>query len=124
MASNMSAYLANKILDHVFKATTYTAPTNTYIGLSVNGSAEISGNGYARTVQASSAAASSANTTSAAVTFPTPTASWGAVAYAAEFDAASAGNQLTSWKALTGGAVTVNAWDTFRFAAGDIDRTA
>jgi hypothetical protein len=122
MASDATDYLANKLLDHIYGGSAYTQPT-VYIGLSTNGSTEISGNGYARVEQSSSAAGSGANTSDADLVWPTPTASWGSVAYAAEFDAATSGNQLTGWKTLTGGPFTVAAWDTFSIPAGDIDRT-
>ena len=119
---DLSDFLANELLDHVLRNASYTAPSAIYLGLSTNGSSEISGNGYARVACTFDVAATSATTSSAAVTFGVPTASWGTISHCALFDALSSGNRLTDWKALTA-SKTVAAWDTLTFAAGDIDWT-
>lgn len=139
----MTDYLENKIVDHLFRATAYTAPTNLYVGLLTaapsdsGGGTEVSGNAYAR-VQITSATtawnATQGGTTGAssgtggqtanagAITFPSPTPSgWGTVTHFAIFDASSTGNMLF-WGALTA-SKTVNAGDTVSFAAGALTVT-
>lgn len=134
----LSDYLENKILDHVLRATAYTAPATVYVGLltaapnDTGGGTEVSGNAYARVAITSGTAAwnnTQGNTTgastgtdgtienAAAVTFPTPTpAGWGTVTHFAVYDAATAGN-LLFYAALTT-SKTINAGDAVSFAAG------
>ena len=90
----MSDYLENKLIDHIFRATAFTAPATIYIGLhtaapsDTGGGTEVSGNAYARVAvvsgttawnatQGGTAGASSGTdgTTenASAITFPTPT---------------------------------------------------
>lgn len=112
----MSDYLENKLVDHVFRATAYTAPATIYIGLGTAACSdssvgtEVTGGSYARvavtsnttnwagTQSAGSTAVSSGTggTTSnnGAITFPAPTANWGSVTHVIFMDASSGGNLL------------------------------
>jgi hypothetical protein len=133
----LSDVLENKLIDHVFRAVSYTAPTGLYIALFTaapsdsGGGTEVTGGSYARVNLAPSttnwaatnAAGSTANpsagtsgTTSnnVAITFATATASWGTVTHVGIFDASTAGN-LLAWGALTSSQV-VNTGGTFSFA--------
>ena len=101
-----SDYLEDKILNHVLRNTAYTQPATVYAGLftaapsDTGGGTEVSGNNYARTAitfGAPSPSGTCAN--SGAVTFPTPSGSWGACTHFGVFDASSAGN-LLYWAAL------------------------
>lgn len=134
----LSDYLENKILDHILRATAFTAPVTTYVGLltaapnDTGGGTEVTGNAYARVAITSGTAAwnnTQGNTTGAStgtdgtienaavVTFPTPTpAGWGTVTHFAVYDAATAGNMLF-YGALTASKV-INAGDAVSFAAG------
>ncbi len=123
MASAATAYLANKLLDHTFRNTAYTQPSAVYLGLSTNGSSEISGGAYVRKAVTNGAASGSAMTNSAKVTFTQATASWGTISHAAYFDAESSGNQLTAWTALAVSR-TVSLADILEVAIGDADLTA
>lgn len=118
----MSDYLENKLIDHVLRATAYTAPATTYVALftanpsDTGGGIEVTGGSYARvavtsgttqwagTQSAGSTTASSGTggTTSnnASITFPAPTANWGTVTGMGVFDASTAGNLLV-YVALT-----------------------
>lgn len=130
----LSRFSHRELLDHMF-GTSYTAPTNIYVGLSSTtptstgtNVTEPSGGSYARVSTSSSdwAAASNADptlvTNSNAITFPTATADWVAgsnLTHMVAYDASSAGNmigyaQLATAKPVTNG-------DTAEFAAGDID---
>ena len=133
----LSDYLENKILDHILRATAFTAPASVHVGLltaapsDTGGGVEVSGGGYARVAVTSGTAAwnnTQGNTTGAStgadgtienaavVTFPTPTAGWGTVTHFAVYDAATAGN-LLFYAALTT-AKTINTGDAVSFAAG------
>jgi len=124
---SFSNYLENKILDHVFNISSFSAPSNIYIGLSTvdpgesaGTLAEPSGNNYAR-VQMNSWETSSGGTTSnsAAVTFPTSAGNWGTISYVCIFDALSGGNMLAYGTMDTNKTVTIG--DTIQFAIGDIN---
>jgi hypothetical protein len=142
--SAMSDYLENKLVDHIFRGQTFTAPANTYVALftaapaDAGGGTEVSGNGYARVTVASSLAnwagtqsagstvASSgtggATSNNAAITFPTPTgAGWGTVTHFGIFDASTSGNLLFHG-ALTA-SKTINAGDTVSYAAAQLATT-
>ena len=102
----LSTYAELKILDLLFKNTSYTSP-NAYIGAftsdptdSASGT-EVSGSGYARvqidnkTSSATSGADNSSITNSSAITFPAADGgAWGTITHIGIFDAASSGNLL------------------------------
>lgn len=121
---SFSNYLENKVLGHVFGATPYTAPTTLYVGLftsnpgETGAGTEVSGGSYARQTIAFTVTGSQASNT-AAVEFPTATASWGTVTYAAVFDASTGGNML-DYGALTT-SKTIASGDVLRIPAGDYD---
>jgi hypothetical protein len=136
----MSDYLENKIIDQVFRGQAYTFPTTLYVGLytaapsDTGGGTEVTGNAYARASVAASlanfagtqgagttvASSGTTGTTSnnGSITFPTPTASWGAVTSFGIFDAASAGN-LLFYGTLTI-TKTINQGDTVTFPAASL----
>lgn len=124
MAGSFSDYLEDKVLKHVFTNTTYTPATTLYVALytvaptDAGGGTEVSGGSYARQSAAFTVSGSSptqaANT--AAIEYPTASASWGTIVAAAVFDASSAGNML-AWADLTNNK-TISSGDVFRFPAG------
>lgn len=95
-----TAYLQNKILDHITGRTTFTKPTNTFIGLmtaepnhsGTTGFNEVSGGSYARQQAAWNAAANGTTETTDIETFPSMPAT--TVKYWGIFDAATNGNLL------------------------------
>ena len=99
-----TVFTDNALLSAKLGKTNYTAPANVYFGLSTTtpstagtGVTEPSGGAYARVaVPGSSWNAPSAGsaTNSAAITFPTASASWGTVTYVVAYDAITAGNLL------------------------------
>ncbi len=121
---SFSNYLENKVLLHVFGATAYTAPATLYVGLYTsdpgegNTGTEVSGGSYARQTIAFTVTDNQASNT-AAVEFPTASASWGTVTYAAIFDASTSGNML-AYGALTT-SKTIASGDVLRIPAGDFD---
>lgn len=131
----MSDYLETRVLDHTLGVAEYVySAGGMYLALFGTASStalleagtltgEIAVGAYARTAVTYTAASSPGGTTSntADVTFPTATADWGIVRYAAVMDASTAGNvlyygQLSADKDVTNG-------DTFKFNLGDFDIT-
>lgn len=133
----LSDYLENKLIDHLLRATAYTAPATTYVALLTaapsdsGGGTEVSGGGYARASVASGTSAWTATqggtsgassgtggTTSNAATinFATPSAGWGTVTHFGVYDASTGGN-LLFYGALTASKV-INSGDSVSFAAG------
>lgn len=121
---SFSNYLENKVLLHVFGATAYTAPTTLYVALfttdpgEAGTGTEVSGGSYARQTIAFTVVDSLASNT-AAVEFPTATASWGTITHAAVYDAVSGGNLLASGALTT--SKTIASGDVLRIPAGDFD---
>jgi hypothetical protein len=131
----MTDYLENKLIDELFRGQAYTFPAGLHVGLltaapsDTGGGTEVSGNAYARqnlapsltnwagTQGATTTTASTGNsgTTSnnVAITFPTPTASWGTVTHFGVWDASTSGNLLV-YGALNI-AKTINQGDTVTF---------
>ena len=131
----MSDYLENKLIDFLLRGQTYTAPTGLYVGLltaapsDTGGGTEVSGNAYARqnlapsltnwsgTQAAASTTASSGtsgtSSNNVAITFPTPSASWGTVTAFGVYDAVTGGNLLFYGNLNI--AKTINQGDTVTF---------
>ena len=128
--AGFSDYLEDKVLDHVFGGTAYTAPSTLYVALytaapsDTGGGTEVSGGSYARKSMPDMTVSGTSPTTAtngAAVEFVTATGSWGTVSHVGVFDALTSGN-LLGWAALTA-SKTVSSGDVFRFDAGDLDIT-
>lgn len=132
--SQMSNYLENKLVDHIFRATSFTAPAALYVSLhtadplDTGAGTEVSGNAYARAqlnpstsnwanTQNSGTSASSGTggqtSNKAIITFTTPTASWGTVTHFAVWDASTTGNMIC-YGALTV-SKTINTSDVVTF---------
>ena len=127
-AGAMSDYLANVILDFIFRNQAFAAPnlhvalTTATVADSNTGStiSEPAGNAYARVDFADwQVAAAGALQNNTSITFPTPTGSWGSIVATAICDALSVGNVLFYDNAIVDQAV--GNGDTVRFNAGDFD---
>lgn len=123
---SFSNYLETELLDHVFAGNAYTSPTTVYVGLFTSNPAEdgsgteVSGGSYVRKAGSFSVSGNTATTT-AAIEFPTATASWGTITHIGIYDASSAGN-LLAYAALTA-SKAIASGDVFRIPTGDIDIT-
>lgn len=139
-AVSMSDYLENKLTDHVFRGTPYTAPATIFIALFTTActdaapGTEVTGGSYARgslatglttwagTQSAGSTIASTGTggTTSnnSAIVFVTPTAGWGTVTHIGMMDALTVGNMLIC-TALTV-SKTINIGDAVSFPAASL----
>src|SRR3990167_6609668 len=140
--ANFTDYAENKLIDHLFRAATFTKPTTLYIALftaaptDAGGGTEVTGGSYARqalnpsdtnwyATQGGTTGASSgtggATSNALEVSFQQATANWGTIVAAAIFDASTSGNMLF-WGNLASSKI-INSGDQFRIAAGDFDVT-
>lgn len=124
--SSFSDYLENALLNHVFRNTSLTSPTTTYLALytvspsDAGGGTEVSGSGYARQAITFGAPSGGAISNTGAVSFTASGGNFGTVVAVGIFDALTTGN-LLAWDAIT--SATVNNGDTIQFPIGDIDIT-
>lgn len=128
MAGTFGDYLENKLLDHVFGATSYSAPANLHFGLSStdplddgSGKTEPSGGSYARVSMTNNAtnfpaASGGSKSNGTAITFPTASASWGALGYFIVMDQGSGGNYLGGGSLSA--SKTIDSGDTAQWAIG------
>lgn len=118
----------NKVLTWTFTADAVTRPTAWYLALFTTDPAEdasgtevsTSGTAYARQTVAFTVTGNTA-TNSAAVEFPTATASYGTVTHVAVFDAVTAGNMI-AYAALSS-SKSIDTGDVLRVNASDLDIT-
>ncbi len=114
--SKASDYLENKLIDHIFRGRSFTAPAALWVSLhtadptDTAGGAEVSGNNYGRaqlnpsdtnwaatqggTPAAASSGTGGATSNKGVITFPTPSASWRTVTHFGIWDASTSGNLL------------------------------
>lgn len=124
-----STYLSDKMLNWLKGTAFGTAPTTVYVALLTTnpsaddgtGAVEVSGGSYARVAITTSSGFSALSGTNprqisngGVVTFPTPSANWGAVIGVAVYDASTAGN-LLYWNSIT--SQTVNSGVVASFSA-------
>ena len=141
--SAMSDYLENKMVDQLFRGQTAPTTSTLYVALLTSapsdsgGGTEVSGGSYARVAVTSSltnwagtqeigsttasSGTSGQTSNNIAITFPTPSATWGTATHFGIYDNASSGN-LLFYGALTI-AKTINQSDTVTFPAGSLTVT-
>ncbi|REK68007.1 MAG: hypothetical protein C6P35_03290 [Cohnella sp.] len=128
MALAVSNYLANALLNQVFRNTAYTRPTTVYVALytsnptAADTGTEVSGGGYARQA-VTFGAPTSVNgkqtiSNSAVITFPTATAPWGTITHVGIRDAATGGNLL--YYGAVDNPRSILANDIFKFLANSL----
>lgn len=137
--SQMSDYLENKLVDHIFRATSFTAPAALWVSLhtasptDTGSGTEVSGSNYGRAqlnpsttnwtnTQASGSGASTGTggltSNNAIISFPTPSATWGTVTHFGIWDASTVGNMIV-WGSLTV-SKTINTSDVVTFPVGTL----
>lgn len=99
--STFTDYLEEKLLEHTFTNTSYTSPTNVYLGLftvapsdSASGTEVASANGYSRQACAFDAYSGGQIKNTSAETFTASGGNWGTVVAFGLFDASTGGNLL------------------------------
>jgi hypothetical protein len=124
-----STYLANALLNHAFRNTSYTRPS-TYIALTTSTIAdsdtgstivEPSGNAYARHQVTGWTVTNSVADNTGVESFTAASGSWGTVVATCVVDASSTGNLLTYDNTPADRAV--GSGDTWQYAAGAFDNT-
>ena len=116
------------VLNYVFTATSVTRPTAWYLALFTSNPAEdasgtevsTSGTAYARQSATFTVSGNTASN-SAAIEYPTATASFGTVTHVGVFDASTGGN-LIAYSALDT-SKAISTGDVFRVPSGDLDIT-
>ena len=122
--AELSNYLENKLLDHVLRNTSYNSPTTVYVGLYTsdpgdgNTGTEVSGGSYARQVLNVTTATGGIVTSSADVTFPQATGSWGTISHIGLLDALTSGNLLMHTPLTTSRAIETG--DVLKISTGSL----
>ncbi len=128
--AQMSDYLENKLIDHVFRNTAFTTPGVIHVALfstdptdAGTGTELADGTspGYARKTVTMGAPTDGVSTNTNEVLFDAATGDWVTVTHIAIFDEATAGNMLMH-KALTS-PVSVLSGNNFRIPIGDLEIT-
>jgi hypothetical protein len=126
--AEFSNYLENAIINAVLRNTSYTSPTTVYVSLWTSdptdtGTAgtEVSGGSYARTAVTFGAPSNGVSVTTADVTFPTCTASWGTVGWIGINDNSTGGNLL--YHTALDIAKTIDTGDIFKIETGNLSVT-
>jgi hypothetical protein len=122
--AELSNYLENKLLDHVLRNVSYTSPTTVYVGLftadptDAGTGTEVSGGSYARQIVSVTTATGGIVTSSADITFPQATASWGTISHIGLLDALSSGNLLMHTALTTSRAIETG--DVLKISTGSL----
>ena len=140
---NATNYLENKLVDQVFRAATFAKPPALYVALytaapsDAGGGTEVTGGGYARVnlppsdtnwgatqggVSGVSSGTGGATQNAVAITFATPSATWGTVTHFVIHDAATGGNPLV-WGPLNVAREILLGDPAPRFPAGSLQIT-
>jgi hypothetical protein len=127
--SEISNYLENALINVTLRATSYTAPTTVYVALFTSDPTDAgsgtevstSGTSYARVSATFGAPSNGASVTTADVTFPQATASWGTVGWIGIYDALTTGNLL--YHTPLDASKTIDIGDIFKIATGNLSVT-
>jgi hypothetical protein len=125
--AEFSNYLENKVLDHVLRNTSYTSPTTVYVGLftsdptDAGSGTECTGSAYARQTLSVTTASGGIVTSSADVTFPQATGSWGTITHLGLLDALTSGNLLMHTPLTT--SKSIDNGDILKISSGNLTVT-
>ena len=123
----MSNYLENALINVTLRNTAYTTPTTVYLALyttdptDADTGTEVSGGSYARQAITMGAPSDGVSVSSADISFPQCTVSWGTVAFVGIRDALTAGNLLYHSPLTVSKAIDVG--DIFKVASGSLSVT-
>lgn len=125
--AEISNYLENALINGTLRATTFTAPAAVYVSLhtadptDAGTGTEVSGGSYARQAATFGAPSNGASTTTADITYPQATASYGTVTHIGIFDALTTGNLLYHSPLNT--SKTIDTGDIFKITSGSLTVT-
>ena len=125
--AEMSNFLENALINATLRNTSYTSPTTTYLALytsdptDADTGTEVTGGSYARQAITFSSPSNGVTSNSAAIEFPTATASWGTIGYVGIRDAVTSGNLL--YHTALDASKVIDSGDIFRISSGNLTVT-
>lgn len=125
--AEMSNYLENALINVTLRNTSYTSPTAVYVSLhtadptDAGTGTEVTGGSYVRQAATFGAPSNGVSTTTADITYPQATASYGTVGWIGIWDAVSTGNMLYHTALDTSKAIDTG--DIFKIASGSLTVT-
>lgn len=125
--AEMSNYLENALINVTLRNTSYTAPAAVYISLhtadptDAGTGTEVSGGSYARQSANFGAPSNGASTTTADITFPQASGTWGTIGWIGIWDASTSGNLL--YHTALDVSKVIDTGDVFKIAAGSLTVT-
>ena len=125
--AEMSNYLENALINVTLRNTAYTAPAAVYISLhtadptDAGTGTEVSGGSYARQSATFGAPSNGVSTTTADITFPQASGTWGTIGWIGIWDASTSGNML--YHTALDASKTIDTGDIFKIAAGSLTVT-
>jgi hypothetical protein len=125
--AEISNYLEDALINGTLRGTTFTAPAAVYVSLhtadptDAGSGAEVSGGSYIRQAATFGAPSDGVSTTTADITYPQATASYGTVGWIGIWDAQTTGNMLYHTALDTSKAIDTG--DIFKIATGSLTVT-
>ena len=125
--AEMSNYLENALINATLRNTSYTSPAAVYVSLhtadptDAGTGTEVSGGSYVRQSATFGAPSNGVSTTTADITYPQATASYGTVGWIGIWDAVSTGNMLYHTALDTSKAIDTG--DIFKISSGSLTVT-
>jgi len=125
--AEMSNFLENALINGTLRATSYTAPTTTFLALYTNDptdadtGTEVTGGSYVRQPITFSAPSNGATSNSSAIEFPQCTLTWGTITHIGIRDAVTSGNLLYHTPLDT--SKTISTGDIFKVTATNLTVT-
>ena len=125
--AEITNYLENALINGTLRATNFTAPAAVYVSLhtadptDAGTGAEVSGGSYVRQAATFGAPSNGASTTTADITYPQATASYGTVGWIGIWDASTSGNLLYHSPLNT--SKTIDTGDIFKITSGSLTVT-
>jgi len=125
--AEISNYLENALINATLRNTTFTSPAVVYVSLhtadptDAGTGTEVSGGSYIRQSATFGAPSNGVSTTTADISYPQATASYGTVGWIGIWDAQTSGNMLYHTALDTSKAIDTG--DIFKIAAGSLTVT-
>jgi hypothetical protein len=125
--AEMSNYLENALINVTLRNTSYTSPAAVYISLhtadptDAGSGTEVSGGSYARQSATFGAPSNGVSTTTADISFPQASGSWGTIGWIGIWDASTSGNML--YHTALDVSKAIDTGDIFKIAAGSLTVT-
>jgi hypothetical protein len=125
--AEISNYLENALINGTLRATTFTAPAAVYVSLhtadptDAGTGTEVSGGSYIRQAATFGAPSNGVSTTTADITFPQATGSWGTIGWIGIWDAQTTGNML--YHTALDASKAIDTGDIFKIASASLTVT-